>query len=172
MGPFSFDQVYAYAPLPADLFAANPRCLRRNLQPALVEKYNNATLVAAMLAAPDVEEFYNYLDPRNASLLGAHGSGHNSVGLTMQDVFTSPQDPVFMLHHGQIDRLWAEWQRTGNWEAEGRVTALNGTAVYDNPASAPLVTLDTVVEFGPLDQPRALGELMDVTKGLYCYEYE
>jgi tyrosinase len=25
---------------------------------------------------------------------------------------TSPNDPVFFLHHGNVDRLWAQWQRT------------------------------------------------------------
>jgi len=24
----------------------------------------------------------------------------------------SPADPVFWLHHANIDRLWAEWQKT------------------------------------------------------------
>jgi Common central domain of tyrosinase len=25
------------------------------------------------------------------------------------DLFTSPGDPAFYLHHGQIDRLWTLW---------------------------------------------------------------
>ncbi|KAL4802648.1 tyrosinase central domain protein [Aspergillus unguis] len=172
MGPFSFDQVFAYAPLPDNLFAYNPRCLMRNLQPAMLQYYINQSVIDGMLAAPTVGAFYNFLDPSDASVLGAHGAGHNSVGPAMQDVFSSPQDPVFMLHHGQIDRLWTQWQYTGDWQAEGRVTALNGTAMYNNPPGEPLINLDTVIEFGPLDQPRRIAELMDVTKGRYCYKYE
>jgi len=25
-------------------------------------------------------------------------------------MWTSPTDPIFMLHHGNIDRVWAQWQ--------------------------------------------------------------
>ena len=27
-------------------------------------------------------------------------------------LMTSPNDPIFFLHHANIDRLWAEWQAT------------------------------------------------------------
>lgn len=35
------------------------------------------------------------------------GNGHMSDGL-------SPLDPVFWLHHCNVDRIWAEWQAAGN----------------------------------------------------------
>ena len=41
--------------------------------------------------------------------LGAHGDVHVAVGGTM-DTASSPADPVFWLHHANIDRLWAQWQ--------------------------------------------------------------
>jgi tyrosinase len=41
--------------------------------------------------------------------LGAHGDVHVAVGGTM-DSASSPADPVFWLHHANIDRLWAQWQ--------------------------------------------------------------
>jgi tyrosinase len=41
---------------------------------------------------------------------GGHGGGHNWVGGTMAGG-DSPRDPLFWLHHGNIDRLWAIWQR-------------------------------------------------------------
>lgn len=37
-----------------------------------------------------------------------HGSFHNLVGGVMATL-DSPMDPLFWLHHGQIDRLWAGW---------------------------------------------------------------
>lgn len=77
-----------------------------------------------------------------------------------------------MLHHAMIDRLWSIWQRSGEGNSEWRLEALNGTAVYGNPPEAEIVTLDTVVEFGPLDGPRTIGELMDVQAGEYCYRYD
>lgn len=49
-------------------------------------------------------------------LEGWHGAGsiHNRVHLWVGGSMlpsTSPNDPVFFLHHCNIDRLWAEWQR-------------------------------------------------------------
>jgi hypothetical protein len=39
-----------------------------------------------------------------------HNPGHMWVGGSMMDM-SSPNDPVFWLHHCNIDRLWADWQR-------------------------------------------------------------
>ncbi|KAL2861237.1 tyrosinase family protein [Aspergillus lucknowensis] len=173
LGPFTFGQAYAHAPLPDNAFAYNPRCLQRNLQPAVVEMYNNADIVRRMLSAPDIDAFLRLLDPSAAGVMGAHGGGHDAVGPTMADVFASPQDPVFMLHHAMVDRVWAGWQGNGGAaEREARLLALNGTAVINNPPGEALVTPETVVEFGVLDRPRKLGELMDVGSAEYCYRYE
>lgn len=38
-----------------------------------------------------------------------HNRVHRWVGQTMR-LNTSPNDPVFFLHHCNIDRLWAQWQ--------------------------------------------------------------
>jgi tyrosinase len=38
-----------------------------------------------------------------------HDQVHVGVGGNMGDVPTSPLDPIFWLHHCNIDRLWAEW---------------------------------------------------------------
>jgi tyrosinase len=49
-------------------------------------------------------------------LEGWHGAGsvHNRVHLWVGGSMTpgtSPNDPVFFLHHCNVDRLWAQWQR-------------------------------------------------------------
>ncbi|KAL4940873.1 hypothetical protein BDV06DRAFT_223677 [Aspergillus oleicola] len=170
MGPFAPQLVYPYAPLPANAFAYSPSCLKRNLQSATIQRFNNITVVESLQNADSIASFLNLLDHRDGGL-GAHGGGHVSVGPTMADVFASPQDPIFMLHHGMIDNLWSGWQRSGS-VAENRLKALNGTAIYFDPPGAELVNLDSVMEFGPLDEPVRIGEVMDVTKGEYCYRYE
>lgn len=43
-------------------------------------------------------------------LTATHNAGHNLVGGHMAGGF-SPNDPVFWLHHANIDRLWARWQQ-------------------------------------------------------------
>ena len=43
-------------------------------------------------------------------LTATHNAGHNFVGGHMMGVF-SPNDPLFWLHHANVDRIWANWQR-------------------------------------------------------------
>ena len=45
----------------------------------------------------------------SALINGIHGSVHIWVGGTMSDASVSPADPVFWLHHGNLDRLWWDW---------------------------------------------------------------
>jgi tyrosinase len=39
-----------------------------------------------------------------------HASVHNAVGGDMATA-ASPSDPLFWLHHANIDRLWVKWQK-------------------------------------------------------------
>jgi tyrosinase len=43
-----------------------------------------------------------------------HNNVHGLVGGLMRDPNTAAADPVFWLHHANIDRLWAQWQRDGH----------------------------------------------------------
>ncbi len=45
-----------------------------------------------------------------SSLNGVHGSVHVRVGGNMSGVSTAGFDPIFYLHHANVDRLWALWQ--------------------------------------------------------------
>jgi tyrosinase len=38
-----------------------------------------------------------------------HNMVHNWIGGTMQDPMSSPADPMFWLHHANVDRIWAQW---------------------------------------------------------------
>jgi tyrosinase len=42
-----------------------------------------------------------------------HGSVHTSVGDNMAGLDTAPTDPIFWLHHANIDRLWQVWLDAG-----------------------------------------------------------
>jgi hypothetical protein len=41
--------------------------------------------------------------------LGPHGSVHIAIGGDMNSA-SSPTDPLFFLHHANVDRIWYEWQ--------------------------------------------------------------
>jgi tyrosinase len=45
------------------------------------------------------------------SLEGVHGMVHVWVGGTMSMIPTAPADPIFWMHHCNIDRLWWQWQQ-------------------------------------------------------------
>ena len=47
----------------------------------------------------------------DGSSLPAHNHGHAWVGGIMNNTSMSPTDPIFWLHHAQVDRLWYIWQQ-------------------------------------------------------------
>jgi hypothetical protein len=52
-------------------------------------------------------DYFGFSDP----LEQAHNNVHNWVGgNTMPDPSKSPHDPMFWLHHSNVDRIWAQWQ--------------------------------------------------------------
>jgi tyrosinase len=46
-----------------------------------------------------------------SSLEGVHGGVHVWVGGTMSRIPTAPADPIFWMHHANLDRLWWQWQQ-------------------------------------------------------------
>lgn len=61
-------------------------------------------LVQAVLANSTFPGFQSDLE-------AIHGGAHNAVGGDM-GTSRSPNDPLFWLHHANVDRLWARWQRS------------------------------------------------------------
>lgn len=47
----------------------------------------------------------------NGTALPAHNHGHAWIGGIMNNTSTSPTDPMFWLHHAEIDRLWEIWRQ-------------------------------------------------------------
>jgi len=54
--------------------------------------------------------FWLILEQGVEQLPQTHNAGHRFIGGHMGGIF-SPNDPVFWLHHANVDRLWAEWQQ-------------------------------------------------------------
>lgn len=80
----------------------------------------NASAVATAAAMANVP-FNSF----SSSLEGTpHGAVHVSVGGWMGSVPTAAQDPIFWLHHSNIDRLWNLWLTKGG----GRTDPLGDTA--------------------------------------------
>lgn len=64
-----------------------------------------------------------------SALEGIHNSGHVWVGGSMGGIPTAPADPVFWMHHAEIDRIWAEWQVAN----PGQNPSLAGAAAIMDP---------------------------------------
>jgi tyrosinase len=87
-----------------------------------LEQVTNALIVVPYYVAPwrafvDMKVYEGPVQPSFCNYLeGWYGDGrihnnvHGWVGGSM-DRMTSPNDPVFFLHHCNIDRLWALWQQ-------------------------------------------------------------
>lgn len=81
-----------------------------------------------------------------------------------QDIYTSPGDPAFYLHHAMIDRVWWIWQLQ---DLENRLHAVTGRVVGSargGSVSDPV----TVGVNGPASQ---IGNLLDTMDGPFCYIY-
>jgi tyrosinase len=64
-------------------------------------------------------------------LQGIHNSVHVWVGGSMGSVPTAPADPIFWMHHCNIDRLWWQWQKKpGN---ASKHPVLSGAAAVMDP---------------------------------------
>jgi tyrosinase len=64
-----------------------------------------ASIVSGVPSALAQTTYDNFSAPIN----GIHGGVHVWVGGTMSDASVSPADPVFWLHHANLDRLWWKW---------------------------------------------------------------
>ena len=62
-----------------------------------------ATSAQAAMSAATFASFQNQIS-------GVHGSVHVRTGGDMGSVPTAAYDPIFYLHHANVDRLWADWQ--------------------------------------------------------------
>lgn len=79
--------------------------------------------------------FTCFSDYMMVSATGMHSGGHVQLGGDEIDVFVSPSDPAFWLHHGMVDRVWAIWQHLGPGRTEevwGTGTTYNGTLLEEN----------------------------------------
>lgn len=157
-----------------DGLSYNPRCLKRDLTDWSNRHFANASSIASLiLGTQDVDTFQNAMQgvPGSGSI-GVHGGGHYSMGGDPgRDLFTSPGDPLFYLHHGMIDRVWWIWQqldRDTRLGAEG----ISGTGTFlNNPPSAN-TTLETIIDLGySADTRTKMADLMSTTEGPMCYIY-
>jgi hypothetical protein len=79
------------------------------------------------------------------ALEGYHNTVHMYVGgNTMPYPAISPNDPMFWLHHANVDRLWSQWQAAPGHA--GMNPPLSGTDAQLDPWLMPLITANDVLD--------------------------
>lgn len=152
----------------------NPRCLKRDLSDVVNQRYANATSILSNILKPkNVYDFQMQMQgiPGSGNL-GIHGGGHYALGGDPgRDVFTSPGDPAFYLHHSNIDRIWWIWQMLSPSERQYGSKALMGTNTFlNNPPSAD-TKFEDYVDLGWAGPKKQIKDLMSTLSGPFCYVY-
>lgn len=150
----------------------NPRCLKRDFSAGVNSAYANATSIVNLIQQnDDIADFQLVMQgvPGSGSI-GVHGGGHYTIGGDPgADVFVSPGDPAFYLHHGMIDLVWWTWQ---SLDYVNRRDAVSGTGTFLNNPPSPNTTLDDIVDLGYAGgYPITMRELMSIHDGPFCYTY-
>jgi Common central domain of tyrosinase/Polyphenol oxidase middle domain len=95
-----------------------------------------ASIMTAFNNSLGVTEFYTFQTNLNG---GPHGSVHTTINGNMAFVTTAAQDPVFWLHHANIDRLWEEWRSRCNGRANPTdAEFLNKTYTFFDETGTPV----------------------------------
>jgi len=75
-------------------------------------------------------------------------------------------DPLFFLHHAQMDRLWWQWQQA---DPKKRLRDYSGRAVVDNVERT--AKLGDTLSFGGLGTDVSASEVMNTEAWPLCYRY-
>lgn len=120
--------------------------------------------VDALLSMDTFAKFKDTMRP------GLHAAGHKGVGGEMGNVVTSPNDPMFWLHHGYVDYIWWKWQG-GN---ETRINDLEGIGyeTQREPDTGYVETnAGTVLYFYDVLPNVTVADVSDTKGGFLCYTY-
>jgi tyrosinase len=86
------------------------------------------------------------------------------IGGEMAWVDVSPNDPIFFLHHAQVDRVWWKWQQQNpsarNFDYSGNLFPPVGSA-----------TLDDYMVFSGFAADLKVRDVMTTNTERLCYKY-
>jgi tyrosinase len=84
--------------------------------------------IASNIPAVMTDTTYTSFRP---DLEGVHGMVHVWVGGSMSSIATAPADPIFWMHHANIDRIWWNWYNSP--AGSGQDPSLSGAAAVMDP---------------------------------------
>ncbi|KAI1171050.1 Di-copper centre-containing protein [Nemania sp. FL0916] len=158
------------APAPEPL-GYNPHCLSRDLSAFTAEGWltiENILNITVGAASRSVETFQNELQGRfTDGFLGLHTAGHGVMGGVSGDLFGSPVDPVFFLHHAMVDRMYWLWQALH--PAQSNLIA--GTLTLFNEPPSRDTSVNDEIYLGVNAPSQKIGNLLDTLGSTLCYIY-
>lgn len=112
--------------------------------------------------------------------LTPHGTVHNNIGGDMLSMY-SPNEPLFYLHHTNIDRIWDAWQRLDakNVKAYGgknhnrKKASLKDSFIYQAELDGKKIPVGGRMTVGNvMDNKNFVGVGIDKKKIIYCIVYQ
>ncbi|CAF9927916.1 MAG: hypothetical protein HETSPECPRED_006702 [Heterodermia speciosa] len=142
-----------------------PHCLSRGFPPSNELKALGELIcpeaIKNLMKESTYEDFAPELERRAHTFLSRSVRGDLSR-------FTGPNDPIFFLHHVNIDRLWTQWQQIQPAE---RLSAYGGKANKDSDAVARMTDALDMGGLAPQSEKIQVIDVMDVKGGRFCYGY-
>ena len=119
--------------------APNGRPLTRNFNGVLPDCASVA--LAQRMDVPQFPIWHNFIE------VNLHNAFHCHVGGTMC-LAEAANDPVFFLHHGFLDKLWADWQNSGTAFKNLEVYSQNTNDIPAAPGTTPEMMYDLLNQPG------------------------
>ncbi|KLU88605.1 hypothetical protein MAPG_07590 [Magnaporthiopsis poae ATCC 64411] len=164
-------------PSPTGRLGYNPRCLRRDLSSIILSRYmtfENLQNLTSGAASPSIKLFQLELQGRASDgFPGMHSAGHFAVGGDSSDLYSSINEPNFLLHHAMVELVYWIWQSFHL--LDGVAYEISGTLTSHNiPPSRDALKTDQVDLGGGLlgAETRPISDLLDTQGGSpFCYMY-
>ncbi|KAF8537168.1 hypothetical protein BDD12DRAFT_250431 [Trichophaea hybrida] len=158
------------------------RCLTRSINAAVSRDWCRHEVEEVIKSQKDYKGFYQNMQGaffKYDEYFGLHSCGHFVVAgpTTGADFFIGPADPLFYLHHVNLDRIWWEWQQK---DLEKRVKDMTGRVkppTYRFPGANYTgfpdvdITLDWPITVGRLAPDVPTRKLMHIGRGALGYKY-
>ncbi|QUC21780.1 uncharacterized protein UV8b_06024 [Ustilaginoidea virens] len=93
-----------------------------------------------------------------------HGSLHQSVNGDFK-AMTAANDPLFYVHHAQLDRVWWQWQQQ---DPRSRLTQYEGKHMFNSTGNA---TVSDMLMYGGFTDDVSVSSVMNTEGGFLCYKY-
>ncbi|RPA77400.1 Di-copper centre-containing protein [Ascobolus immersus RN42] len=150
------------------------RCLSRRIDANIGNQWLTKRYEDDVLSKGDYGWMALALEGDTQGGYGIHGGGHFAIGGSAGDVYTSNTEPLFYLHHTNMDRIWNKWQNANPSKRTFDISLTmfpRNTFLQPKPAPAGNVTLDFEINLGGLAGSVTMRDIMDTKSGINCYEY-